>query len=154
MAFDEERGVKEGDSEKEFIKYLYPMIDKLAWIEIKNNAILSTRSRGKTAWYIPGGKREQGETDQQALIREIDEELTVSLIENSLTFFGEFSAQAHGHPEGVRVRMRCYTGVYFGEIKAAAEIEEVGWLKYSDRYKISPVDQIIFDYLFEKGMIA
>jgi len=130
------------------------MIDKLAWIEIKNKSILSTRSKGKTAWYIPGGKREQGETDQQALIREIDEELMVSLAEDSLVFFGEFFGQAHGHPEGMQVRMRCYTGAYRGEIKAAAEIEEVGWLNYSDWDKISPVDKTIFDYLFEKGMIV
>ena len=130
------------------------MIDKLAWIEINDKSILSTRSKGKTVWYIPGGKREQGETDHEALSREISEELTIKLVEDSLVFFGEFWAQAHGHPEGTKIRMRCYTGLYFNEIKAASEIEEIGWLNYADRHKVSPVDTIIFDYLFEKGMIA
>ena len=55
-------------------------IDKLAWIYIRDRRILSTRSKGKNAWYIPGGKKEQGETDKQALVREIKEELTLILI--------------------------------------------------------------------------
>jgi 8-oxo-dGTP pyrophosphatase MutT (NUDIX family) len=38
--------------------------------------ILSTKSKGK--YYIPGGKRENGESDEQTLIREIAEELSVA----------------------------------------------------------------------------
>jgi 8-oxo-dGTP pyrophosphatase MutT (NUDIX family) len=37
--------------------------------------ILSTRSRDKDVYYLPGGKRELGETDVQTLVREIREEL-------------------------------------------------------------------------------
>lgn len=36
-------------------------IDKIAWIHLENGAILSSRSRGKDVYYIPGGKREPGE---------------------------------------------------------------------------------------------
>lgn len=123
------------------------MIDKLALIEIKNQKILSTRTRGKDIYYIPGGKRENGESDTEALIREISEELTVKLIPSSITFFGEFRAQAHGHPEGTLVNMRCYIASYTGSLQAAAEIEELTWLSYVDKYRVSPVDQIIFDHL-------
>ena len=35
-------------------------IDKLAWIELQNKSILSTKSFGKDKFYIPGGKREKG----------------------------------------------------------------------------------------------
>ncbi|MFD2512564.1 NUDIX domain-containing protein [Pontibacter locisalis] len=56
------------------------LIDKLAWIEIRDGKILSTRSKGRTKYYIPGGKREAGETDFQALYREIQEELSINLI--------------------------------------------------------------------------
>jgi len=55
-------------------------VDKLAFIELKNKKVLETLSRGKDIWYIPGGKRDEGESDQQALIREIKEELLVDLI--------------------------------------------------------------------------
>ncbi|RZK37443.1 MAG: NUDIX domain-containing protein, partial [Hymenobacter sp.] len=76
------------------------LIDKLAWIEIQDNQILLTKSYGKDKYYIPGGKREQGETDAQALTREIEEELTVLVDTSTLQFIGIFEAQAHGQPKG------------------------------------------------------
>lgn len=129
------------------------MIDKLALIEIRDKKILSTRSKGKDTYYLPGGKREAGETDAEALIREIEEELTVQLDPDSLAFYGAFRAQAHGHPEGVMVNMRCYTASYTGTIQASAEIEEVAWLSYADKERVSPVDKIIFDALKKKGLL-
>ena len=129
------------------------MIDKLAWIEIKNQHILSTRSKGKDIYYLPGGKREPGESDHDALVREIREELSVELQKNSIQYIGTWEAQAHGHAEGVMVRMTCYTGKYTGQLTPAAEIAELAWLNYSHREQTSPVDKIIFDYLLEKELI-
>jgi len=54
-------------------------IDKLAFIEIKDRKLLVTLSKGKDIWYIPGGKREGSESDIEALVREVREELTVNL---------------------------------------------------------------------------
>ncbi|MFE3866841.1 NUDIX domain-containing protein [Flavobacterium sp. LS2P90] len=122
-------------------------IDKLAWIELKNKSILSTKSYGKDKYYIPGGKREIGETDEHALVREILEELNVSIDTNTMKFVGIFEAQAHGHPEGVLVKMTCYSSAFSGELKASSEIEEMKWLTYADKDKISEVDKLIFDYL-------
>lgn len=129
------------------------IIDKLAWIEIKDKSILSTKSYGKDKFYIPGGKREIGETDEQALIREISEELSVTIDKKTLIYIGTFEAQAHGHLEGVIVKMTCYSGQYFGELKASSEIEEIKWLKYSDKDKISDVDKLIFDYLENNNLL-
>ena len=129
------------------------MIDKLAWIYLQNQHLLSTRSKGKDTYYIPGGKREPGETDQEALLREIKEELTIDLQPETITFFGQFEAQAHGKPEGTFVRMLCYTAEFSGTIRAAAEIEEVLWLQYAGRERSSPVDRVIFDVLKEKNLI-
>lgn len=128
-------------------------IDKLAWIELKNKSILSTKSYGKDKYYIPGGKREIGETDQQALIREIYEELNVTIDKNTLTYVGVFEAQAHGHPDGISVKMTCYSGHYSGLIKASSEIEEIIWLKYADKNKISEVDKLIFDHLKKNDLL-
>ena len=129
------------------------VIDKLAWIELQNQSILSTKSYGKDKFYIPGGKREGGETDEQALLREIEEELSVKLQAETLNYIGTFEAQAHGHPEGVMVKMTCYAGKYVGDLKPSAEIEEIQWLKYTDQDKIAEVDKLIFDYLREKGLL-
>ncbi|AKD03446.1 NUDIX domain-containing protein [Pontibacter korlensis] len=130
------------------------IIDKLAWIELKDGKILSTRSRGKNVYYIPGGKREAGETDQETLMREIEEELSIRLIPDSIEYVETFQAQAHGHAEGIEVKMQCYSARYKGTIKAASEIEEVVWLQYADRDKVSPVDKIIFDWLRNKGLLS
>jgi 8-oxo-dGTP diphosphatase len=128
-------------------------IDKLAWIYIKDRMILSTLSKGKDTYYIPGGKRMAGESDEQALLREIKEELSVGLALSTLSHFGTFEAQAHGKAEGVVVRMTCYKADYIGELKADNEIEKIVWLEHKDKEKSSPVDKIIFDYLKEKDLI-
>lgn len=128
-------------------------IDKLALIEIKDKKILSTRSKSKNTYYIPGGKREGIESDEDALIREIKEELSVDLDRNTLKFFGVFKAQAHGQAEGVTVKMTCYTGNYTGELKAGSEIAEIVWLEHKDKVNSSPVDNIIFDFCKENGLI-
>ena len=130
------------------------LIDKLAWIYIKDRKILSTRSRGKDVWYIPGGKREGGEADEQALLREIKEELTVDLVPETIKHLGTFKAQAHGKPEGVFVQMTCYTAEHKGELTPSAEIEEISWLTSdTDPALLSPVDRIIFAYLKDKNII-
>ena len=129
------------------------IIDKLAWIAIDNKMVLSTRSFGKDKFYIPGGKREAGETDEQALLREIKEELNVELDKTTLKAFGVFEAQAHGHAEGVIVKMTCYTAAYSGQLSPQSEIEEMAWLTSADKDKISHVDILIFDYLKENDLI-
>lgn len=129
------------------------LIDKLAWIEIREGKLLSTRSKGRTRYYIPGGKREAGESDFEALSREIQEELTVRLVESSMTFTGIFQAQADSHPEGIQVQMTCYQEAYTGTIAPSSEIEEVVWLSYADRERVSPVDQLIMDWLKERKLL-
>lgn len=130
------------------------MIDKIAWLHLHDGQLLSTRSRGKDRYYIPGGKREAGETDAQTLLREIREELTVDLDPASLAHAGTWEAPAHGHPDGVLVRMTCYRAAYTGTLQPAAEIAEVVWLTYRHRPEVSAVDQLIFDWLRKQGLLA
>ena len=130
------------------------LIDKIAWIYIKERKILSTRTKGKDAWYIPGGKREGKETDIQTLIREVKEELSVDLVRETIQYLDTFKAQAHGKPEGVFVQMTCYTADYKGQLTPAAEIEDMAWLKSdTNPALLSPVDKIIFAYLNENNLI-
>lgn len=129
------------------------IIDKLAWIHILDGRILMTRTEGREKYYIPGGKREPGESDVKALFREIQEELSVEIEISSLFFIGIFEAQADGHKPGVLVRMTCYTAKYSGELQPASEITEIVWLNYKDRHMVSVVDMLIFDFLKEKGLL-
>ncbi|MEZ0608880.1 NUDIX domain-containing protein [Fibrella sp. WM1] len=129
------------------------LIDKLAWIELKDKSVLLTKSYGKDIYYIPGGKRETGETDEQALTREIEEELSVRIDKNTLTFMGVFEAQAHGQPEGVFVKMTCYSGGYSGELCASSEIEAIKWFNYADKDQVAGVDKLIFDHLKQHNLL-
>ncbi|HEU5027008.1 MAG TPA: NUDIX domain-containing protein [Spirillospora sp.] len=129
------------------------MIDKIAWILLDGGRILSTRSRGKDVYYLPGGKREPGESDGQTLVREVREELAVDVLPDTVAHLGTWEAQAHGHAGGVTVRMTCYTAEYSGTPAPSSEIEEVAWLGYADRGRVSPVDQLIFDDLHAAGRL-
>jgi len=129
------------------------LIDKLAWIEIQNKKILSTRSEGKDKWYIPGGKREGDESDIAALTREIKEELDVTLLVDSIKYLETFEAQAHGKSQGVIVKMQCYTGAYSGQLQPSSEIAEMAWLTTADVNIIAPVDKIIFKWLKDRELI-
>lgn len=130
------------------------MIDKLAWIHIRDGRILAARSRGRDVYFLPGGKREIGESDEQALMREIAEELTVTLDRDSLRLLHVFEAQAHGKPAGELVRMTCFTGNYSGPLQPAAEIEEIAWLTHADRDRMSLVMQNIVDWLRDRGELS
>lgn len=128
-------------------------IDKIAFIYTKDGKILSTLSKGKDKYYIPGGKREGIETDEETLIRECKEELMIDIIPESIKYYGTFKAQAHGKSEGVIVKMTCYTADFEGELCASSEIAEVKWLEFKDLDIISPVDKLIFKDLHEKGLL-
>lgn len=129
-------------------------IDKLAYIYIKDKKILVTLSKGKDAWYIPGGKREENETDHEALTREVQEELTIHLQPETIKYYGTFEAQAHGKPEGTMVRMTCYTADFDGEMQVSNEIEKLDFFSHSQKNLTSFVDWLIFDDLKEKGLIT
>ena len=129
--------------------YIY----KLAYIHLVNRKLLVTLSKGKDTWYIPGGKREGSETDEEVIIREIKEELSVDLIPQSIRYYGTFEAQAHGKPKGTIVRMTCYTADFKGELKPSAEIEKLDYFDYSKKDLSSPVDHLIFDDLKNKRLI-
>ena len=129
-------------------------IDKIAFIYVKDGKILSTLSKGKDTYYIPGGKREENETDEETLTRECKEELTIEINKDTIKYYGTFQAQAHGKAEGVIVKMTCYMAEFNGNLQANSEIQEIRRLDYSNlNVKISPVDKLIFKDLYDKGLI-
>lgn len=143
-------------------------IDKLALIMINSeNKQLVARSKGKDVFYTPGGKREQGETDREALLRECEEELGVNLVlskdkQVTIEAHGIFEAQAYGKPKGTMVRMTCYRICprtaeleLASTVKASAEIEELKWIDSNfDREKLTVTGVMILDNLKENGLIV
>lgn len=130
-----------------------PQIDKLALIYLVDHRILMTQSRGQETFYIPGGKRESGESDLEALTREIREELSVELDPATIQYYGVFTAQAHGKPQGILVRMTCYTARLVGTPTPSSEIQSLAYYAYSGREIVGPVDKLIFDDLHSNGLL-
>ncbi len=129
-------------------------IDKIAWMCIENRKQLCVRTKGKDKFYNPGGKREEGETDIQALARELKEELNIDIIPETAELFNVYKAQADGKPAGVMVQIKSYTAEYNGVITPTSEIDEIAWLNSSDTDKLSAIhiEEILPD-LVSKGLI-
>ena len=129
-------------------------IDKIALIHIREGKILCARSKGKSKFYLPGGKRDEGETDEQTLQRECKEELSVTILQDSIEYVGTFVAQSDGKADGVMVKMTCYSAEFDDDIRVNNEIEEVSWLNFDDCEKLSVAGKLIFNYLKEIKAIA
>lgn len=132
---------------------VHPDIDKLAWLTFDSRRLLMTRSHGKTALYLPGGKREVGETDEAALVREIREEVAVDLERSSIRYVETFRGQADAKPEGVMVVVKCFEASYRGSLRASAEIAELVWVTSADRDQCSLVAKMILDHVVAAGQV-
>ncbi len=130
------------------------VIDALGWVHVRNRQLLCVRSRGKDAFYLPGGKRESGESDWQAIAREVREELQVELDLQSFQPFATFNAPAHGYTATTRVILACYQAEFRGEIQPSAEIEEIAWFGYGDRYQCAPATALVLDQLHQQSSLS
>ncbi|MFD1887873.1 NUDIX hydrolase [Paenibacillus wenxiniae] len=129
------------------------IIDKIAWISLNERKLLCVRSKGKELYYIPGGKRDPGEEDQQTLIREVQEELGVTLEQETIMHVGTFEAEADSKATGTIVRLTCYTADYEGTLQPDSEIEEMAWLSYDDQDRVSVASRLVFEQLKQQELL-
>ncbi|MGF1734210.1 NUDIX hydrolase [Photobacterium satsumensis] len=130
------------------------VIDKLAWVLIHDGKLLTVRSKGKELFYLPGGKRETGESDEQALIREIKEELSVDLVANTIKYVETFTAQADGKKQGVSVKLTCYFSEYSGELQPDAEIAEFKYVDGRDESSCSLATVVALKWLESQSLVT
>ena len=114
------------------------LIDKIAWIHLEERRLLVARNAGRERFYLPGGKREPGESDVQTLVRELEEELAVTVDAATARHVGTFEALADARTDGLLVRLTCYTAVHTGTFVPSREIEEIAWLTAGDGDRVSP----------------
>jgi 8-oxo-dGTP diphosphatase len=98
-----------------------------------------------TQWIMPGGGIEPGDTPEDALVREIKEEVACDLDGSTLQFIGEYEAPAAGQTEK-RVNIRLYAGRVSGRPAASSEIEALGWIDREDRENLE-VSEIIREHI-------
>ncbi|WP_199482082.1 NUDIX hydrolase [Vibrio owensii] len=129
---------------------------KSAGIIIKDGSLLVLRSKGKDTFYAPGGKLDSGETSEQALCRELQEEVSIAVKEDVLTLFGRFEAPAHDKDDITLVMDVFFVNDSSGEVVASNEIEECQWVDSSnvDDIAISTIFRNeVFPSLVEQGLV-
>ena len=132
------------------------IIETVALIHIKDKKLLLVRPYNKKIFYMPGGKRDPGEDNLKALVREVKEELKVDINPDRVDFYGIFEAQAFGKDEGVMVKIHCYMADHEGEVQSSMEIEEIAFFsheEYLSRPEVAPAVKLIIDDLKKKGLV-
>ncbi|MEC4054137.1 GNAT family N-acetyltransferase [Myroides odoratimimus] len=115
--------------------YHLPVVEE-KWIDlhtaglvvVKDGKLLLAYSNNKKAWYLPGGKIDEGEGSRTALIREIEEELNLVLDVDRLTFLHHITAPAYGEKLNIMMQQDCYSYSLNGETIEATN--EIGAVKY------------------------
>ena len=124
-------------------------INVVAAIIIKDNKVFATQ-RGygdfKDGWEFPGGKVEEGETPQEALMREIREELAADIRVGEL-----FDTVEYDYP-GFHLSMKCYICELVSEEMELKEHEAARWLGRGELDTVDwlPADKGLIDKLKER----
>jgi len=113
------------------------MIRCACLISVQNEKILLVRTKDQPQFCLPGGKIELGETEVAALIRELKEELSISIIPSTIkplfTFVGKAYMQEH-----LQVELNCFSAQWNGKIMPATEIFAAEYISLYDEQKIAP----------------
>jgi 8-oxo-dGTP diphosphatase len=127
------------------------MRHRIAGIVIIDGKLLMLKGKGFAELWTPGGKIEEGESDEECLRREFLEELGVKLL--SIKFFVEYTRQSP-YNEWM-THQKVYLSSIKGDITPQAEIESYVWLSRKDfdeqKYPMIPVNiELINDLIKEK----
>ena len=124
------------------------LVVAVALIDVDGRVLIAKRPQGKTLaglWEFPGGKVEPGERPEQALIRELKEELDIDVKESCLAPF-VFASHAY---DSFHLLMPLYLCRRWDGVVAAREHDALAWVKpnkLSD-YPMPPADEPLVAWL-------
>jgi len=112
----------------------------------KDNFMICQRPANKARallWEFVGGKVEPGETKEQALIRECQEELAVTLSVDDV-----FMDVVHEYPD-IAVHLTLFNATIAEGVPQKLEHNDIKWIKISeiDEYNFCPADTEILEQL-------
>jgi 8-oxo-dGTP diphosphatase len=126
------------------------LVAAVALVDVDGRVLISRRPEGKQLaglWEFPGGKVEQGERPETALIRELKEELSIDVTESCLAPL-TFASHAY---DDFHLLMPLYVcRRWKGQVKGA-EGQEIAWvrpLKLKD-YPMPPADVPLIPHLVD-----
>ncbi|WP_158960413.1 NUDIX hydrolase [Myroides fluvii] len=119
---------------------------------VKENQLLLAFSKNKQAWYLPGGKIDAQEDSQEALKREIEEELSLVLQPDRLSYLTHIVAPAYGEKKNILMQQDCYK--YELDNDTITIANEIGGVQYFTKEEYIqhqiPVPGVlkVFEFLF------
>ena len=125
-------------------------VSAVALVDTDGRVLLAQRPAGKKMaglWEFPGGKIEQDESPEQALVRELKEELG---IDTSSSCLAPFTFASHRYDD-FHLMMPLYVcRVWQGQVKAQ-EGQKLAWVypKDFDQYLMPPADIPLIPFIRE-----
>lgn len=124
------------------------IVTACALIDADGRILIGKRPQGKLLagmWEFPGGKVETGETPEACLIRELKEELGISV---SSACLAPFAFTSHGY-ESFHLLMPLYLCRRWDGFPAAREHEAIAWVRAEklDDYPMPPADRPLVAWL-------
>jgi 8-oxo-dGTP diphosphatase len=124
------------------------LVAACAMVDIDGRVLICKRPQGKQLaglWEFPGGKLEPGETPEQALIRELKEELGVTITEACLAPF-VFASHAY---DSFHLLMPLYLCRRWEGFVLAHEHEDLAWVRPDAlaTFPMPPADAPLAAYL-------
>jgi 8-oxo-dGTP diphosphatase len=130
-----------------------PDIQVAAVALIRERRMLMVTARNRDVLYLPGGKVDPGESPADAAAREAREEVAVELVPGTVHELFTVVTQAHGEPDGRRVRMVVFSAESAGEPHPSAEVSAVHWVTTADLHRCPPAGSEVLRRLAALGLI-
>lgn len=125
--------------------------DKIGWVHVVDRRLLVGRNRGAERFYLPGGGREDGETDVETLVREAEEELGIRLDPDSAQLVGRYRARRDRSEDDLV--FIAYTADHSGTPEPRMEVVELAWVTSADGDRVTDAERQLFRTLRAADLI-
>lgn len=125
-------------------------------VVVKGDKLLLAYSKNKKAWYLPGGKIDDGESSLETLQREIFEELNIVLNTERLKYYCHITAPAYGEEPPIIMEQDCFLYQLNEKIEPKNEIGEVRFFDikmYQSEPAQVPGVLLVFDKLIKDKVL-
>jgi len=124
------------------------LVAACALIDVDGRVLLAQRPQGKTMaglWEFPGGKIEAGERPELTLIRELEEELGITVSESCLA---PLTFASHGYPD-FHLLMPLYVCRRWEGNVTPREGQQLAWVRPNKLrdYPMPPADEPLISHL-------